>query len=266
MLFGKKRLSGRLVCVLSLFWGFFFVGGLATAQEEPSRLSPVVLVGTILENPPYVLENPSAGIDLDIVRAVFARMGTAVDFIHAPISRVEFLLSQGRIDAMTTFRTRTDQCSNGDVFSHWHDGVSVRLSLAGQVTSLEDLAGLRVGMFPGAERVLASIIADHVPAFRSKVTIFRTSLVVRMLRYGRIDAYIGDFWALEHASRIEEQANEVDEGDLPFKTVLAFPPTPRQLCFRDNTLREIFNTGLRQLQSSGQLEEIQRHYRGQSGH
>lgn len=261
---GKEQFSGFLIGVLTLFCGIHFVGGLAAAQDTSSRPQPV-FVGTILENPPYVMENPSAGIDLDIIRAVFASVGMSVEYIHAPISRVEFLLSEGRIDAMTTFRSSAEQCSNSDIFSHWHDGVSVQLSLASQVTSLEDLKGLRVGMFPGAERVLASIIGDYVPTFGSKVTIFRTPLVLRMLRYGRIDAYIGDFWVLDHAARTEKDAeeqaeNEINDG-LPYKTVVAFPPTPRQLCFRDDRLRQMFNEGLRQLLASDQIGQIQRLYR-----
>ncbi len=261
---GKEQFSGALIVALTLCWGILCADSLAVAQDEASGSDPI-LVGTILDNPPYVLENPSAGIDLDIIRAAFVSVGTSVDYIHAPISRVEFLLSEGRIDAMTTFRTRTEQCSNSDVFSHWHDGVSVRLALADQVASLEDLQGLRVGMFPGAERVLASVIGDYLPTFGSKVTIFRTPLVVRMLRYGRIDAYIGDFWALEHAAdagkEAEDQATEQTDNGLSYKTVVAFPPTPRKLCFLDDGLREMFNEGLRQLQTAGRIEQIQRHYR-----
>lgn len=263
---------GRKWGALFLFWGLLQLPAAAPPTQAQAQAAPQdvgvaarveggdaarVTIGTILHNPPYVTENPSAGIDLDIIRAAFGAAGRDVSFTHAPISRVEFLLAEGRIDAMTTFRTSETQCHNSGVFSAWHDGVSVRRDLADRVTSIADLHGLRVGMFPGAERVLDHIIGDHVRTFDRRVTIFRTPLVVRMLRYGRIDAYIGDYWALEHAARAEKGGDEAPA----FVTVVAFPPTLRRLCFLDDGLRQIFDSGLLQIRAAGDTDRIIGRYR-----
>jgi ABC-type amino acid transport substrate-binding protein len=277
----QDTIKGGLVAALCLFCAQISVADHGAAQDGPDAAQQVeaapvrpdlvdaglvdagrartpLQVGTILHNPPYVFQEPSRGIDLDIIAAVFEEMGVAATFLHAPVSRVEFLLDAGRIDAMTTFRSREDQCANSAVFSNWHDGISVRTALAGEVRELGDLAGLRVGLFPGAERVLADVIGDHVATFGSRVTIYSTPLVVRMLGHGRVDAYIGDYWAMDYVYRAADGLEE----EKPYRVVTRFQPTPRRLCFRDGALRDRFNAALAAVEGRGDVKAVIARYMG----
>jgi len=229
------------------------------AQEpEQTNRPDKFVVGTILHNPPYVTENPSAGIDLDSVRAIMAYAGVEVEFLHAPIARVEKLLESGAVDAMTTFKSQEGVCANSNVFGYWHDGVVVPRGSTQKIQSLADLESLKVGMFPGAERVLAPQLSPYLDRMGSKVTIFSAPLVLRMLRYNRIDAYIGDYWSLEYA-----QQNDLEFKEQPrlFDIALKLPPTPRSLCVRDPQRLAEFNRGLDAAQAAGVLEEILASYR-----
>jgi ABC-type amino acid transport substrate-binding protein len=237
--------------------------GLSAAAQEPEQADHLekFVVGTILHNPPYVTEHPSAGIDLDSVRAIMAYEGVEVEFLHAPIARVEKLLESGAVDAMTTFKSQEAVCFNSNVFGYWHDGVVVPRGSEKNIQNLPDHEGLKVGMFPGAERVLAAQLGPYLERMGSKVTIFSAPLVLRMLRYNRIDAYIGDYWSLEYA-----QQNDLEFKEQPrlFDVAVQLPPTPRSLCIRDARRLAEFNRGLAAAQAAGVLEEILAAYRPRS--
>ncbi|SDE33511.1 substrate-binding periplasmic protein [Kordiimonas lacus] len=214
-------------------------GAWAQPAPEPWMEGRPVLVGTITHNPPYVFENPSAGIDLDLVTEAFAHVGLEVEFVHAPLSRVQVLLATGKVDAMTTFRTIEDLCVNSIPFSYWHDGISVPVESEAPISSIEDLKGMRVGMFPGAVKVLKYLTPEDVMTFGSSMIVYDREQLVRVLLYRRLDAYIGDYWALEYAYQ-----QLASDQPRPYKVAVRFAPTPRQLCVRDEALVKRFNEGV----------------------
>lgn len=216
-----------------------------------------VRVGTITHNPPYVIENPSKGIDLDLVTAAFDHVGLKVMFQHAPLSRVQILLETGKVDAMTTFRTTDGLCTNSDVFSHWYDGITVPLATERDVQGVDDLAGLRVGMFPGAVMVLPNLTAAHVESFGRSIVVYNREQLIKMLNYNRLDAYIGDYWALEYAYR-----QLASERPKPYRVAVAFEPTPRRLCIRDEGLTALFNRGVAAVLASDTPAAVKARYLG----
>lgn len=228
------------------------------ANSTQTRRVPVdqIRIGTIQNNPPYVIENLSSGIDMDTIRAAFAVVGREVEFVHAPLTRISSLLRSRRIDGITTLVAMGNQCTLSDVFSYWHDGIVVRRDLEKNVSSVADLAGLRVGMFPSASAVFAEKLGPHVASFASETVINSTPPVLRLLEYGRIDAYIGDIWGLEALA-----ASSTDV--LPFRIAITFEPTPRYVCFLDDKVKEQFNKGVAQLNTEGELEKITARYRKQ---
>jgi len=229
----------------------------AHKNSEDLAGSAPIRVGTILHNPPYVTENPSSGIDLDTIRTVYGSIGREVAFVHAPLSRVELLLKSGQIDAMTTVGTQKSQCVDSDIFGYWHDGISVPRLSSIKVMSVADLKGLTVGLFPGAETVLTQQLSPHAEGFADRITIYSTDLAVKMLAYERIDAYIGDVWGLEYAYQELSAKGEVDTGEQkPFFTAVYFEPTPRRLCFRDNSQMAQFNDALNLAKTSGALKNL----------
>lgn len=217
-----------------------------------------VVIGTITHNPPYVLQNPSGGIDLDLIEAAFGHVGLKVEFTHAPLSRVQILLETNKVDAMTTFRTIEGLCVNSDVFSYWHDGISVPKQLEKEVATVQDLAGLRVGMFPGAVMVLPNLTEQDVSSFGSSVTVFNRGQLIKMLHYGRLDAYIGDYWALEYAYR-----QLTPDQPKPYRVAVEFEPTPRRLCIKNSALVEPFNRGVKDILAEGLPEKVKARYLGE---
>lgn len=249
-------LRSRLVASLMLFGLLACIGAGGSLASDNRADRPIITIGTILHNPPYVFQNPSRGIDLEAIRSIFALVGHDVEFVHAPLVRVGVLLDVGRVDGMTTVPTRPEQCVSSGVFSYWHDGVSVRPELVDKVRHLSDLTGLRLGSFPGAAYVLAGRLGEHADLLDDTVTIHSTPLVLKMLEYGRIDAYVGDAWGLNYAY----SSGQADGAQKPFATPIMFAPTPRRLCFVKETHRQIFNEGLEAALKGNLLTEIRRKY------
>ncbi|TNE63302.1 MAG: transporter substrate-binding domain-containing protein [Alphaproteobacteria bacterium] len=205
-------------------------------------------IGVIQHTPPYVTENPSSGLDNEIVRAAFGVEGRAVVFYHAPLSRLASLLVDDKVDAITSFDPQADGCFLSDIFTYWHDGVIVRAELRDKVHSVADLKGLRVGTFPHAEKALGDLLVPYVAGFSAQMAVFRADLVAPMLERGRLDAYIGDLWTVAYAYR--EAAGDPAKS-LPYAVAVEFPPTPRYLCFSDADLVPVFNRGLAEIRKRG---------------
>lgn len=237
------RITGLAGLLASLMGGGVWAG---------QSTNTTVVVGTIIHNPPYVMENPSSGIDVETIREAFQATGVKVEFVHAPLARLGLLLDHQRIDAMTAYRTRPDQCTQSDVFGTWHNGIVVRRGLQKTVTSFADLAGLQVGMFLQAKDLFGSALTDHEASFEGETIVHTTPSALRMLAYGRIDAYIGDSWGLDYL--IKDQILRGEER--PYKVAVAFEPTPRQLCFHNDELRESFNRGLKIIHAEGISAQI----------
>lgn len=245
------------VVPLAMFATLLFGLSAEGMQISPLQSNPL-RIGTIQNNPPYVIESPSSGIDMDTIRAAFAAVGREVEFIHAPLTRISSLLRSRRIDGITTLVGMGSQCTLSDVFSFWHDGVVIRQDLKRNISSIADLAGLRVGMFPSASAVFAEKLGPHAASFASETVINSTPSVLRLLQYGRIDAYIGDIWGLEALA-----SRQSTSTGYPFRIALTFEPTPRYVCFLDSEVTEQFNTGVKELNAQGQLAKIVNLYRPQ---
>lgn len=225
-----------------------------TAQAQDRQ---VIRVGTIIHNPPYVFVDPSAGIDVDTIAEALEVSNIGVEFIHSPLTRLGLLLDSGRVDAMTAFRALPDQCALSEPYGYWHNGIIVPASLDREINGFSDLKGLKVGMFPQAKNIFGVALRNASADFATETTVFTTPPALRMLEYGRLDAYIGDSWGLDYL--YQQQAG--DSNTPPYRVAYAFDPTPTHLCFADGNIRDAFNDGLIQMKTSGKLGEIISRYR-----
>lgn len=247
----------RIRC--SVLWGAVLSLAFVSPAHSQSQHSAAerVTVGTIIHNPPYVFENPSAGIDVDIIREAFAHSGIKVEIVHAYLSRMSVLLEAGRIDAMTAYRTVEDKCELSEPYGYWHNGIIARSGLNTKISGFEDLAGLKVGLFPQAKNIFGLDLVKASANFASETTVFTTPSALRMLSYDRLDVYVGDSWGLDYLFR----QNAADDEVPPYEVAYAFEPTPRNLCFSVDKHRVAFNEGLTTLRRSGRIEKIIGRYR-----
>ncbi|WCL55480.1 substrate-binding periplasmic protein [Gimibacter soli] len=227
----------------------------AQADDQTKKPAPLV-IGTMQEVPPYVFEHPSRGIDIDIIRAAFARMGREVVIMHVPTLRLERLLSSGRAHAISVNSADVKGCIPSQPFSYWRDAVLVRKGLPKGVYSMIDLAGLNVATFPKAERALGNALKPFIRYFGSYNYLINTD-ALDLLQRGRLDAYIGDRLLVEYS--LNERGWE---GELPYELAFDLPPTPRLLCFSDKAMAARFDAALAEIQAAGADQQINNVYLG----
>ncbi|WCL54833.1 substrate-binding periplasmic protein [Gimibacter soli] len=216
-----------------------------------------VTVGIMNSVPPYVIENPSSGMDIDIIRAAFNELGATTTFIHVPLSRLDGLLADKLVNASVTVAPNP-ACAASKPFNHWHDGLVVAREFADAVKTPADLAGKRFAMFPKA----ATVLGPHLEGLdlQKEQPIIATEyyMALRLIIRGRVVAYLGDYWALDHLW-VTLYGDELDKR--PYVIAADFPPSPHALCFADRNLRDRFDTILARMKSDGRITAIIDSYR-----
>lgn len=227
------------------------------AAAEEAATPGHITIGIMNSVPPYVIENPSSGIDIDIIRAAFADIGTTATFIHVPLSRLDGLLADGLADAAVNV-THRPACNASKPFNHWHDGLVVARDYADIVKTPADLAGKRFAVFPKAEVVLGPHLGELDLQKEQPIIATEYYMALRLIIRGRIVAYLGDYWALDH---LWATLYGDDMEKRPYVIAADFPPSPHALCFADKTLRDRFDTVLARMESDGRIAAIIDSYR-----
>ena len=158
-----------------------------------------LVAGVKLDTPPFGYlddANQPAGFDLDLMRAVAARIGVPVEFQKVTsVTRIPLLLS-GNIDLVAASMTHTRERGRTIDFSmtYYTGGQSLLVKDNGGIAGVADLAGKRVAVQQGT--TLEKTIIRLAPAAR--VTAFRDYDAAWLsLAQGRADVLTGSLTILQ---------------------------------------------------------------------
>lgn len=175
------------------------VPGSARAQANGPE-SPVLRVGTFANNPPWEFRDKGdlAGFDIDLMRAVAARMGRTVEFVDMPFARLFTALADGEIDAAICSITISPERRRHFDFTqpYYQTSQGVAALKRARLRSLADLAGKTVGAEAGSTN--EQWLADNRARYGLGATVPSTGVEAGLekLREGQTDAYFGDLPAL----------------------------------------------------------------------
>jgi ABC-type amino acid transport substrate-binding protein len=176
----------------------------ARAQAAPDSVAQIkargkLLAGVKLDTPPFGYlddANTPAGFDLDLVRAVAARIGVPVEFQKVTsVTRIPLLLS-GNVDLIAASMTHTRERGHTIDFSqtYYTGGQTLLVAAAGPINGVGDLAGKRVAVQQGT--TLEKTITRLAPTAR--VTAFRDyDSAWLSLAQGRADVLTGSLNILQ---------------------------------------------------------------------
>lgn len=188
---------GRVVAGLAM--ALLVALGPAWAQAD-TQASPGLRVGTFADNPPWEFREQGdlTGFDIDLMKAVAARMDVAVEFVDMPFAQLFTALAEARIDAAICSITISPERRQLFEFTqpYYQTSQGVAAMKRARLRSLADLAGKRVGAEAGSTN--EQWLADNRARYGFGPTVTSTGLDAAMeeLREGRIDAYFGDLPAL----------------------------------------------------------------------
>ncbi len=205
---------------------------------------------------PYVARQGTGGMEIDIVKAVFAETTYAPVFVQMP--RVRMIQSFNAM-AMEGMLTSNVTVSGEGCLTNWyiqHQNVGFTLTSKNVAfNSLSDVAKHSIITFDGATRFLGTAFANAASMSPRYVESSDQNTHVSLLYAGYFDAAIGDEWILRLA-QVNQRETSGDYQPLTIHRIL--PVTNYGARFHDQSVCDAFNVGLDTIRSNGVYNMIVR--------
>ncbi|MBN1202848.1 MAG: basic amino acid ABC transporter substrate-binding protein [Anaerolineae bacterium] len=209
----------------------------------------VVMVGTNAEYPPFESVDEDGnivGFDVDLVTAIAEKAGFDFELVNTRWDGIFTALASGEFDAVCSAATITEEREEIVDFSnpYFNAGqtIAVREADAANVSSPEDLPGLRVGVQNGTTGDIAASEIEGVEVVRYD----EITLAFQALGAGDIDAIVNDGPVSAEIISSNPELGVVLVGD-PFTDELygiaVQPDMPELLDAINNALAEVIADG-----------------------
>lgn len=210
---------------------------------------------------PANMDYEGKGREADIIKEVLACFKYKPKYDIQPYARhfVSFK-NVGKYDAVATVPA-TMKLAGFDSVSHvvYQNGIS-SLTRKAKFRSLQELKKKRVVSFKGARGILPGL-EENIPFMQSYEEMSRQDIHSQMLFTEKVDAVISDgliFSAHNELLRKKNFKNPAYFQSASFHA--SFPPNPFKMVFRDEVLRDKFNSCYNQLAKDGTLKGIHNKY------
>lgn len=253
----KDRFGWHCAVMRSLAALLFAIGTLVKADSAVADPHDVrVAIGLSLQ--PYVIREKNAGIEYDIIREALAEEGYRMVPVYVPFMRVTASFRQGEVDAAATMQ------DNAQVKAYFSDPHVIyrnyAISMARnhyRIDSIEDLGNYSIDAFQNAKVFLGPRFAAAATRSKHYGEHADQSEQNRMLYVGRAEVVVADINIFKfHEAEIDDLAAHGIKTHEPVAYHAVFPPTPYQVAFASEALRDAFNRGLAKLHKSGEYERI----------
>jgi len=203
--------------------------------------------------PPYVIEQSSSGIQLEVVEKSMINAGHTTKISYASNERGLNLLQTKSVDGMINVPPNIPNIFYSDSVIEYQNGVVALKSSGLKLTSISDLSTLRVVSFQNASKYFSAEyreMASNNTRYGELVSQFAQ---LQMLFSQRCDVIVID-------KRIFSYFMDLHQNEKGFDVPVVFfdiiPPSPRLAAFTSQTLRDEFNAGLAELKASGRYQKI----------
>ena len=243
--------ASRIVAAIVL------LGVASFLHATPRTQIVTVAFGESLE--PYVIPQLEAGIELDIVRAALKTQQFDMKPLFLSQKRLPQALSDRKIDAVATIVPESGaKGAYSDVYISYED---VAITLAQRrltISKIADLAPYSISAFPLAGQYLgsefAALTARHPDYHETGNQIDQNRLLYR----GSVDVVVADHRIFAYMNKrmqvdFNEQPQAVAYHDI-------FIKLPYRMLFRQPSLRDAFNKGLKLIQQNGEYQRILKRY------
>lgn len=228
---------------------FMLLASFPSSAQAPFE----VLVG--LAKPPYVLETPLSGFEIDMITAVLAGMGETAEFIFVPYGKSVEMLHKANMDAVMTTNSRVFQDTSklSDVYITYEN---IAISLKSKQLTINNIAQLSsysMAAFQNSEKVLGGEFkqaAKQSPLFLKVADQGRqTTLLVK----DRVEVLIMDKNIFNYF--VDQQGI-----DTEFDFHYLFPPNHYRMGFKDQANVVKFNKSLLRFRQSPAYKNLLNKY------
>ncbi|MBU3914703.1 transporter substrate-binding domain-containing protein [bacterium] len=204
--------------------------------------------------PPYFIQENDSGLELDIIRAALKSKGYTVQPVFLPFARIIKAMDEGKVDCASPIN------ENSGVKAHYSDthifyqnfAVSLKSNNL-RVNTIDDLMNKKIVSFQNAKKYLGNefaTMASNNPDYLEKANQETQNL---LLFKNRTQIVVGDINIFKYYTR--KVANRVDTTQEVVYHSL-FPKTYYKVAFRDESVKNDFNEGLKQIRASDLYQKI----------
>lgn len=231
------------------------LSGLSLAGQRGQTV--VVAFGESLE--PYVIPQLESGIELDIIRAALKVGNYEMQPLFLSQKRLPQALADRKIDAVATIVPESGaRGAYSEVYITYEDKAITLSQRRLDINKIADLTGYSLSAFPLAGQYLgsefAAMAARHPDYHETGNQIDQNRLLYR----GSIDVVVADYRIFNYMNK----RMQADFGEQPQPVTYhdIFIKLPYRVLFRQPTLRDAFNHGLKQIQQNGEYQRILKRY------
>ena len=223
-----------------------------------------VLMAFSQEIPPYIFQKHNKGIEIDIISAALAYKGHTLKPLYFPLGRIPIAFTHHLVDAAMG-DMGIDLTAQGGFYAQpavIYDNVFITLKSRNiTLKTPEDLDLLRVVSFQGAEK--------RYPQWLNKVMkekrfygVSDQLTQVKLLQFGRYDVVLSDRYIFRYFVKQMKLMNVTEPSEVEEHEFAKVNPTDYRPVFRDESVRDDFNLGLKKLKESGEFQKIYDNYMG----
>lgn len=214
-------------------------------------------VGVGMALPPYIIQESSSGIELEILRQALPASYN-IKLVYLPFARLKVSLTDGTTDAVTPVNESAGIKNAFYSDSHIkYQNVAITLKSRGlKINSISDLSKLRIVAFQDATLYLGPDYAAMAKANAGYSEFSAQENQVKMLFSERTDAIVMDINIYKY---FKSQIKDVDVSK-EISIAEIFQPTDYKVAFKNKESATNFNAGLAKLKNSGAYAAILNKY------
>jgi len=235
----------RLIFVFSLV---SFLISTHSAFAKPLN----IVIG--LAKPPYVIEKPLGGFEIELINLLLKKMKSSGNFIFVPFGRSERMLKEPGIDVILTVNDVMfpKKGTLSDVYITYQN---VAISLEENnfsINTIKDLSNYSLATFQSAHKVLGDEFALASQESPLYTQVANQALQLDMLLKKRADVLIMDInifnYYLKHYSN--------KKAIKPIRVHKVFPVSPYKAAFKDKQHQYKFNQSLIEVLASPDYQKL----------
>lgn len=215
-------------------------------------------VGLFPDIAPYVISTePQIGIDVDLVLDLGRRLERDIELTMLPPARLSRMLNAGQLDMHMLHGKNGMGCVTTQPLSFWADGITVSEKARGLISTVPDLNGRQVAVYPAGEAFFRSQLRQLGAPEAIVVVIPNTQLMVNMLLRNRVDAMFSELRVTQYLLKLDGATSDVE---LP-QPLMRFADDHR-LCIADPDIAVAVDAAIKEQVAEGLFEQLVEKYLG----
>ncbi|MEZ6072554.1 MAG: transporter substrate-binding domain-containing protein [Pirellulales bacterium] len=217
-----------------------------------------------LDTPPFVMDDATRGIEIDIVRAALEPRGYTFSVRQMPYGELPTAVTKHGLDAAATVVRADDGTYYSDNYVTFRNAAITKRATGIEINSIADLKGKSILAWQNAYEDLgpefAALFSPDVKApYRAKYReIADQREQVAMFWKGEADVIVIDDTIMQWFTN--ELSDTLDTSAPLDRHQIFAAKTPFRISFKSEQVRDDFNAGLKQLRESGAYQKIYEKY------